>query len=216
MVEAFFQFPYSNLSKSYFYHIRALNIFVQLLRIMSPRPSYAHWLIAASAVPTSYFLAHWQETSNPNQSHTCRYTTKVESSSSWRHWKNYTGFLSSEHRLQGDNTHVQGSQTGGPSYLSSIINTDAPYHAIHSSADNHRLTVLSFKTKIGSLAFRHSAQSSWNSLPIHIRNGTSVQSFKNRSDILFPAGLQLMTITFICASDSSFSWQYFYNTCCTL
>ena len=70
-------------------------------------------------------------------------------------------------------------QYGEPTYLSLIIDIDAPLHALRSSSHNHRLTVFQSKTKIGSRAFRHSAPSIWNSPPIDIRNAASVQSFKN-------------------------------------
>ena len=69
-------------------------------------------------------------------------------------------------------------QSGQPSYLS-IINIDAPRRQLRSSADTRTLPVLQSKTKIGSLAFRHSALSIWNSLPIDTCNFPSVKFFKN-------------------------------------
>ena len=84
------------------------------------------------------------------------------------------------HRLQGGNTYKV-LQSSEPSYLSSIINIDAPHRALRSSVNNQRLTVFQSKTKLfpslPHILLRTSGTVC--QLPTDIRNATSVPSFKN-------------------------------------
>ena len=165
----------SNLSKSCFYHILALRHIRPTLTDDDVIKTIACSLVCCRLDDaTSCFLVRQQKTSDGFIEFKALWCeslhNKMDESVSQRRWKNYTGFLLS----------TASTSSWQPSYLSSIINIDAPCCALRSSANTRRLAVLQSKTKIGLRTFRYSAPSIWNNLPVDIRNVLSVQSFKSR------------------------------------
>ena len=64
-----------------------------------------------------------------------------------------------------------------PSYLRSILTPYIPVRALRSS-DKSSLSVPRTNTVIGQTAFSYSAPTIWNSIPLNIRQLSSIQSFK--------------------------------------
>jgi len=68
-------------------------------------------------------------------------------------------------------------QSGSPSYLSSLINLNAPSRLLRSSSHN-LLHVPFTTTAIGRKAFSFAAPTVWNSIPLSIRQSPCIVSFK--------------------------------------
>ena len=68
-------------------------------------------------------------------------------------------------------------QSGLPSYLSHTIHYHIPSRTVRSDA-LHFLHVPRIRTTIGHKAFSFASPSIWNSIPLHIRQLTSFNSFK--------------------------------------
>ena len=76
-----------------------------------------------------------------------------------------------------------------PSYLSEFLVAYVPSRpSLHSGDDNTLLTVPRTKRTFGDKSFAHVASRLWNSLPIHVRQSASVDTFKKSLKThLFPA-----------------------------
>ena len=67
-----------------------------------------------------------------------------------------------------------------PAYLSDLLHLHSPSRSLRSSADNHLLKIPPYKCKKkGDRAFSYFGSSVWNSLPLHIRNATTIDTFKS-------------------------------------
>ena len=71
-------------------------------------------------------------------------------------------------------------ESGEPGYLYSKIGIATSRRTLRSLADTRKLSVIPSRTKIDARAFRHSALQVWNSLPLDIHSASSVQLFKSR------------------------------------
>ena len=70
-------------------------------------------------------------------------------------------------------------KNASPNYISSLITPRIPARSLRSSSQ-HRLHVPTVLTQFyGSRAFQAASPSLWNSLPLHIRQCTTIQSFKS-------------------------------------
>ena len=199
----------SNLSKSCFYHILALRHIRPAFTddvantiacsLVGCRIDYANSILFGKLAKK-----HRTASSNPVHSDTSRYITTRTN----QYHEDVRGptLLHEKYRIDFKVATLicKVVLSGEPSYLPSIINIDAPRRALRSSADNRRLFVLQFKTKTGTRAFRHSASFIWNTANWHSQCYFNIAIFKKSlKDILFPTGLQLTTIVFICDTDST-------------
>ena len=67
-----------------------------------------------------------------------------------------------------------------PAYLSDLLHLYSPSRSLRSSADICLLKHQFYKCKTkGDCAFSYSGPSVWNSLPLHIRNATTIDTFKS-------------------------------------
>ena len=66
-----------------------------------------------------------------------------------------------------------------PTYLSDLLNLYSPFRSLRSSANTRLLKIPLYmcKTK-GDRAFSYYGSSAWNSVPLHIRNATTIDTFK--------------------------------------
>ena len=65
-------------------------------------------------------------------------------------------------------------------YLSDLLHLYSPSRSLRSSADTHLLKIPLYKCKTkGDRAFSYFGPSVWKSLPLHIRNATTVYTFKS-------------------------------------
>ena len=74
-------------------------------------------------------------------------------------------------------------QTGQPAYLASYLH---PYTCVYQTSDPDKknlelpkIKYLKYKNHAAK-AFSHTAPSSWNELPIHVKSATSLNSFRSR------------------------------------
>ena len=66
-----------------------------------------------------------------------------------------------------------------PAYLSDLIHIYSPFRSLRSSADTRLLKIPLCKCKTkGDRAFVYSGPSAWNSLPLHIRKATAIDTFR--------------------------------------
>ena len=67
-----------------------------------------------------------------------------------------------------------------PAYLSDLLQLYSPSRSLRSSADTHlfKIPLYTCKTK-GDRAFSYFGPSVWNSLPLHIRNAATIDTFKS-------------------------------------
>ena len=86
-----------------------------------------------------------------------------------------------------------------PAYLSDLLHLYSPSRSLRSSADTHLLKIPLYKCKTkGDRAFYYFGPSVWNSLPLHIRNATTIDTFKSAlKTYLF--NLQESDICLICS-----------------
>ena len=67
-----------------------------------------------------------------------------------------------------------------PAYLSDLLQLYSPSRSLRSSADTCLLKLPLYKCKTrGDRAFSYAGPSVWNSLPLHIRNATTIDTFKS-------------------------------------
>ena len=67
-----------------------------------------------------------------------------------------------------------------PAYLSDLLHLYSPFRSLRSSADTRLLKIpLCECKKKGDRAFSYFGPSVWNSLPLHIRNATTIDCFKS-------------------------------------
>ena len=67
-----------------------------------------------------------------------------------------------------------------PAYLSDFLHLYSPSRSLRSSADTCLLKIPLYKCKTkGDRAFSYFGPSVWNSLPLHIRNATTIDTFKS-------------------------------------
>ena len=67
-----------------------------------------------------------------------------------------------------------------PAYLCDLLHLYSPSRSLRSSADTRLLKIPLYKCKRkGDRAFSYSGPSVWNSLPLHIRNATTIDTFKS-------------------------------------
>ena len=67
-----------------------------------------------------------------------------------------------------------------PAYLSDLLHLYFPSRSLHSSANTRLLKIPFYKCKTkGDCAFSDLGPSVWNSLPLHIRNATTIDTFKS-------------------------------------
>ena len=160
--------PTFHRSKSCFTMAGLFDIFVQLLQTTSPSRSHAQWLTAASALPTSFFLARQQKKRFIESKALWQQRRRISITKTFKdlQWLPIMYLMDFKVAI----LTYKVLKSCKPAYLSSIINIDASRRALRSSADNRRLIVLQLKPKF--------ASSIGKSRPIDIRNATSVQSFK--------------------------------------
>ena len=67
-----------------------------------------------------------------------------------------------------------------PAYLSDLLHLYSPSRSLRSSVDTRLLKISLYKCKTkGVRAFSYFGPSVWNSLPLHIRNATTIDTFKS-------------------------------------
>ena len=67
-----------------------------------------------------------------------------------------------------------------PAYFSDFLHLYSPSRPLRSSADTRLLKIPLYKCKTkGDRAFSYCGPSVWNSLPLHIRNATTIDTFKS-------------------------------------
>ena len=67
-----------------------------------------------------------------------------------------------------------------PAYLSNPLHLYSPFRSLRSNADTHLLGIPRYKRKTnGDRAFSYFDPSVWNSLPLHIGNATTIDTFKS-------------------------------------
>ena len=70
--------------------------------------------------------------------------------------------------------------SSNPAYLSDLLHLYSPSQSLHSSANTRLLKIPLYKCKTkGDCAFFYFDPSVWNSLPLHIRNATTMNTFKS-------------------------------------
>ena len=70
-------------------------------------------------------------------------------------------------------------QFGEPGYLASLLQPYQPTHKFRSSSKD-LLVVTTTKTRIGSIAFSHSASTTWNNLPDEIKHCDNLPSYRKK------------------------------------
>ena len=67
-----------------------------------------------------------------------------------------------------------------PAYLPDLLHLYSPSRSLRFSADTRLLKIQLYKCKTkGDRAFSYFGPSAWNSLPLHIRNATTIDTFKS-------------------------------------
>jgi len=69
-------------------------------------------------------------------------------------------------------------QSGQPSYLHQLLQDYQPTYSLRSAS--HDLLATTRPRSVASRAFRHSAATTWNSIPFNIRNCDTIVTFKRR------------------------------------
>ena len=172
------------LSKSCFYHIRALRHIRPILSegtanliaisLVSSRLDYANACLVGISVKNLSRLQRIQNT-------LARVVTFSRSRSSSApllrhlHWFPVSARIHFKIAL----LTFKSLHTMAPSYLSSLIQPYAPSRALRSS-DAHRLCVPYVSTVFGSRGFRSAGPAIWNSLPLSVTSCSTIHTFKKQ------------------------------------
>ena len=171
----------TSLSKSCFYHIRALRHIQPILIIhliasslVSSRLDYANACLLGISVKNTARLQRVQNT-------LARVVTRSKPRSSTAPLLKHLQGLQVSYRLKYKIallTHKSLHSTAPP-YLSSLIQSYNPTRTLRSSSA-HRLITPLVRTCFGSLGFRVAGPTIWNSLPCTVKTCTSIYSFKKQ------------------------------------
>ena len=123
--------------------------------------------------------------------------TLIDSLTQTHYSNNFTGFTVefNSHWLLATITYNSLS-TSSPDYLASLISRCQPARSLR-SADLQLLNLPASKTKFGSRAFRCSAPSIWNVIPLNVRNSPSIAYFKNnlKHILLLPSSCPVLSFS---------------------